>query len=91
MVAGRTIDKLRAWAKANEVEIVTADGLDDALVGVGQQFNKFLAIYSRSKCIEIFMRDGLSQEEAEEYFETNVVGAYVGEHTPVFITSTEIF
>jgi len=30
-------------------------------------------------------RDGMSYEEAIEYFDFNVTGAYVGEHTPMFI------
>jgi len=30
-------------------------------------------------------RDGMSMEEAEEYFEYNVQGAYVGEDTPIFM------
>ena len=28
----------------------------------------------------------MSREEAEEFFEHNVAGAYVGENTPVFLT-----
>jgi hypothetical protein len=28
----------------------------------------------------------MSREEAEEYFEFNILGAYVGEYTPVFIS-----
>jgi hypothetical protein len=30
--------------------------------------------------------DGMSQEEAEEYFSFNVEGAWVGENTPLFAT-----
>ena len=29
-------------------------------------------------------RDGMSDEEAVEYFEFNVTGAWVGENTPIF-------
>jgi hypothetical protein len=32
-------------------------------------------------------RDGMSNEEAHEYMEFNVVNAYVGDFTPVFMHS----
>jgi hypothetical protein len=35
-------------------------------------------------------RDGMTEEEALEYFHFNVVGAYVGKFTPVFITRATI-
>ena len=65
-----------------------ADGFDDALVGVGQQFNNVIAVYDYERCIEILVDDNhdMSDEEAREYFEYNVIGAYVGERTPIFIT-----
>jgi len=43
-----------------------------------------LSLDDREKCIEILMED-MSEEEAEEYFEFNVQGSYVGETTPAFI------
>jgi len=65
---------------------LTADGFEDAFVGVGRQFTKPVAVYDREKCIEVLVaRDGMSMEEAEEYFEYNVQGAYVGEDTPIFM------
>ena len=31
------------------------------------------------------MKDGMTDEEAMEYFEFNVVGAWMGEGTPIFL------
>ena len=62
-----------------------ADGFSEALIGMGNRFTFDVAVYDYNKCIEILARD-MSQEEAVEYFEFNVSGAYVGEHTPVFVT-----
>jgi len=56
------------------------------LIGFGYQFNKTLAVYDRNKCLNILMSTGMDYEEAVEYFEFNVVGSYVGETTPVFIS-----
>ena len=69
-----------------DTPLLFADGFDKAIVGVSQQFNSLSVAYDRNKCIEILMtRDSMTQLEAIEYFEYNVVGAYVGEHTPSFI------
>jgi hypothetical protein len=63
-----------------------AVGFENAFVGIGQQFNQELAIYDYYKCIEILMtRDGMSRDEAIEFMEYNVIGAYVGPGTPVFL------
>ena len=43
-----------------------------------------MACYDRAKCIEILMR-GMSEDEAEEYFEFNTAGAYMGKYTPLFL------
>lgn len=64
--------------------ILLADGFEDAFIGVGRQFNTPFAIYDRGFCIDILMED-MSNEEAEEFFEYNVQGAYAGESTPVFV------
>ena len=67
-------------------ETPLADGFEDAFLGVGYQFNRLLAVYDRRKCIQILMRrDNMSENDAEEFFEFNVIGAYAGEHTPVFL------
>ena len=42
-------------------------------------------IYDAGKVIESLMKQGMSEDDAEEYFAFNIVGAYVGEHTPLFM------
>ena len=42
--------------------------------------------YDFNKCIEILIeRDGMEREEAIDFINFNVIGAYVGLNTPVFI------
>jgi len=68
-------------------DILFADGLEDALIGIGTQFNKRVAVYDTEAVLAILMeRDGMTYEDAREFFEFNIVGAYVGEHTPVFVS-----
>lgn len=70
-------------------EVLYADGFEKAFIGIGVQFNKSLAIYDYSKCIEVLIDDGMSHEEAVEWMDYNVLGSYVGENTPVFIMPEE--
>jgi hypothetical protein len=70
----------------NTEEPLQADGLEAALIGTGRQFTQELMVYSVSKVLEILMtRDGMSYEEAREFYDFNIVGAYVGQGTPVFV------
>jgi uncharacterized protein YjlB len=63
-----------------------ADGFEEALIGFGTRFNTPVTIYNLSKCIDILVeRDGMSHDEAQEYMDFNVLGAYVGEETPIFL------
>ena len=68
------------------------DGYDDAILGIGAQFTKGpYVVYNREKCIQILVdRDGMSYDEAEEFFQFNTEGAWVGEKTPIIVT-TETF
>ncbi len=71
---------------ADEGDMLLATGFEQAFIGVGTQFTKALAVYDLEKMIEILMkRDGMSHDEAEEFIEFNVTGAWVGEMTPVFL------
>ena len=66
--------------------MLLADGYEGAVVGIGRQFNKELVVYDEAKCLEILVkRDGMSPEEAREFFEYNTAGSWVGEETPIFV------
>ena len=73
-------------AEYNE-DALLADGFEEALIGVAQRINLGpVAAYSVEKIIEILMkRDGMEYDEAMEYFDFNIVGAWMGEYTPVYI------
>jgi hypothetical protein len=64
-------------------DIMIADGFDKAVIGIDSRSMRL--IYSVTKCIGILIeRDEMTDEEAVEFFEYNVAGAYVGEQTPIF-------
>ena len=71
-------------------DILLADGFEAAYLGVCRRFNTYAALYDYDRCVAILMeRDGMTYDEAEEYMEFNVLGAYVGEATPVFLLRDE--
>lgn len=80
------------------------DGFDEAIIGMAERINlgpvvaydveKILAILSKDMEIdETELEEGETiemkqYEMAYEYFEFNIKGAWMGEFTPVFITTT---
>ena len=70
---------------------LTADGLDDALVGFGHQFNRPVAVYSKMKCLGILQSEhGMSIDDALEYFQFNIAGAWLRDGMPVFLDDEPI-
>lgn len=61
------------------------DGLDQALIGIARRCGQpDLAAYDANTIINILAHD-MSQAEAEEFYETNIVGAWVGPNTPIYL------
>lgn len=79
--------KLKDFLMEMTDEVVIADGLSDAFIGLAQvgKESKTVAVYDSVKIIKILMDSGLTQDEAVEYYEYNILGAYVGEATPVYL------
>ena len=83
----KKIEELLENCLHDDENVLLADGFEDAIMGIGRQFvGEPIAVYDRTKCIEILVeRDGMDWEEAQEYFSFNVEGAYVGKQTPMFV------
>ena len=67
--------------------MLKADGFDEAIIGQACIWRNNgmhdVLVYDAEKMRSILMkRDGMTSEEAREYIEYNVEGAYVGEETP---------
>ena len=67
-------------------DALLADGFEEALIGHTHGSN-VVAVYDYDACVQILMeRDSMTIEDAVEWMEYNVVGSYVGDKTPVFIS-----
>lgn len=60
---------------------------DAALIGITEGGKgPDVAVYDTAKCIDALAKqNNWDYEEAEEFFNFNTLGAYVGEETPVFV------
>jgi len=66
--------------------MLTMDGYDDCIIGTGHRFGQPTIIaYDYHKIIAKHMEQGMTKREAEEFFEFNQIGAWLGEETPCFI------
>jgi len=71
----------------DKVAMYQFDDLDEAVVGLATQATgEPLLVYDYVKIVEIFMRDGMTEEEAQEYADYNVVGLNLGDRTPLIMT-----
>ena len=78
-------EEAREYLEQFEQPILLPDGYEDALVGYVQKLGDVHAMYDQKKCIDILVeRDGMTWEEAEEFFQFNTLGAYVEGNLPVF-------
>ena len=70
-----------------------ADGFEDAFVGttISAFGRKQVAVYDYDKCLLILMHDNhMTEDDAIEYFDYNVIGSWVGEDTPIYINQHTI-
>jgi len=73
--------------------MLLADGFEDAFVGFARRFgwHEPVAVYDYTRCLEILVeRDGMDHLGASEFFEFNVIGAWVGDQTPIFIVGAQL-
>jgi hypothetical protein len=59
---------------------------DEAILGIMESYEKWAVAYDLAKLLTILCRT-MPVEEAREWYEYNILGAYMGEHTPIFVTT----
>ena len=89
------IDQVGEFADHGDEELLLLGEGDErerfepAILGIAHRFGmQPIVAYDYRKVIEIFAED-MEYEEAVEYFDYNVIGAWVGEGTAVFIEMFE--
>ena len=69
----------------DEPEMLFADGYDKAIAGVVWDGERTRVVYTTEKILKILMEDGMTYDEASEYFDFNVAGSYMGVYTPLYL------
>jgi hypothetical protein len=85
------LERLETWHEGEELLLLGESPEDqgefiNAVIGVTWREGLPVVVYDRSKVIQVYIdRDGMSREDAEEFYSFNVDGAYVGPKTPIFV------
>jgi hypothetical protein len=75
------------YVGGDELLFMEQEYFDEAIIGVATSSLGMMAVaYSEPRIIELLIKhDRMTPEEAMEHYQVNILGAYVGENTPVFI------
>jgi len=92
----KEIEEVLDYINEMNPEALYPTDMGNAVIGVVERFGQDpLVLLDREKCIRILMgnmdddSEQMTREEAEEYFQYNTIGAWMGEGTPCFATLTE--
>ena len=83
-------------AKRNELaehfgnDLLFADNFDNAIIGVSMGIScGTKVVYDAEEMARtLVVSEGITEEEAWEYLEFNTFNAYVGENTPIFVSTS---
>jgi len=87
------LERLEAWSDSEGEALLLLGGSRNergefarAVIGITVRNYVHVVVYDRRKVIQMYVdRDGMSHEEAEEFYSFNTEGAYVGPQTPIFV------
>ena len=66
---------------------IILEGFDEAIIGIVETMGSGPRIlYSVEKILEVLMKDDMTEEEAMEYYDFNILNLWVSEQNPVFLT-----
>ena len=64
------------------------NGCNAAIIGIGVRCGQpDIAVYDCKKLVQVFIDDGMTEEEAEEWIDYNINGQWIGEATPIVVYS----
>lgn len=71
--------------------LIVLDGFNDCILGRIQQAGSDLKVIYSIKCIlsKLMERDGMSYDEAYEFYEYNILGLHGQESFPAFLIDNE--
>lgn len=74
--------------KNTRANIFKLDGFEDCYLGLGEAYGEQpRLIYDYKKIIESLEKEGMSEDEAREFYDFNIIGSYLGEKMPIFLVN----
>jgi hypothetical protein len=76
-----------AWASETvDAVAVKWEGCDEAIVGIASRCGQYnLYVYDYDLLVHKFMGDDMTEEEAMEWVDYNIAGAWIGSGTPIIL------
>ena len=66
--------------------ILLIDGMDEAVIGFARRCGQpTIAVYDYTTLVSLHCQMGMTEDEAVEYIQFNIEGAWVGEGTPALV------
>jgi hypothetical protein len=70
--------------------VLEPDYFDAAIIGLAQRIGMDVICYDKEKVLELLcVKEEMTYEDAIEHFEYNIIGSWVGDTTPVFLSYTQ--
>lgn len=80
------MSNLKKFLSNFDEDIVIAEHLDYAFVGLASTEHGYSAIYSTNLIVEqLIEEDCMDYDTAEEFMINNIISAYSGERSPIFV------
>jgi len=77
-------------AGANAMALEPREEYDSCIAGIGwRTASDPVLVYDRAKILE-FLQTEMTEEEAIEHYEFNIVGSWVGDGTPIFVELIDV-
>lgn len=83
------IAKLEELVGGDISKMILLDDHEDAAMGISSLFGcEDRVCYDKNLILKKLMdRDGMTIDQADEFFDFNIAGLHAGEHTPCFVTN----
>lgn len=71
--------------------VLEPEYFDGAIIGLAQRIGMDVVCYDKEKVLELLcVKEEMTYEDAIEHFEYNIIGSWVGDTTPVFLSYTQV-
>jgi len=79
-------EEIEEWLEPIGRETIFIDGFDMAIMGITEVDEGYKVCYDIGRILELLVLEhDMDEQEAIEYYDFNIGGAYVGPLTPIFV------